>query len=110
MIVKLIFQPPFPSNGDPQADAIIGIGYMYALLIIMFVFSIAMVYCYKKVRHPLPIIVIYLNTVWMTFGTMGSPYFPFTPNYQVFILLFNTAFFLLFALEWYNDSKNSKKN
>ena len=102
----MFFQPPFPSNGFPEADAIIGVGIMFGLFFIFSLFTLLLIYFYKCKAPPLIMIVTYLNCVWMAMGSMGTPYFPFTPNFQIFILLLDTSIIICSAMEYYYSKKD----
>jgi hypothetical protein len=104
-MTKGLFQiDPFP---DPThaGQEIENVGLMFAFFLMFIVFMVLMVYCYQRLRKPLPIIVIYLNSLWASMLSLGSQQFPFTPQFQVFFMLFQSSLFLIFALEYSTQKK-----
>lgn len=108
-ITDIVFrQPPFPSDGDPQADAIIGIGISSILMAVILFMAILIVYMYVKVRKPLPMIITWISEISLSFEAMSNPYFqPFSPSIEIFLILWCTGFFIMYALEFYTQKKET---
>jgi len=94
---------PFPDCVN-EAEAIIIVGYTFASITIMLVLIVLTLYSYLKIKSFLPITIVFLFSIVIGTSSLEGAFIPFTPWFQIFFVLFQTIFFALKALSYY-DSK-----
>lgn len=71
---------------------------------IIFLFGL-MIFCYLKIRIFWIIIIIELFSLIIGFNSFNESVIPFTPYLQIFFLIFQTAIFLLTAIQVFEKDK-----
>jgi len=95
---------PFPDCAS-EAEAIIIVGYMFASMIIMIILIVFTLYLYFNTKEFLPILFVFLFSIVIGMTSFEGAFIPFTPWFQIFFVLFQTIFFVLKALNYYDDKK-----
>lgn len=104
----MLFQPP-PFPVECEADAIVGVGIMTAILIIYFFHVIVLEYSVRK-DNLVGVIIMFLMSLNIGMGTLDNVYWVFKPLFNILFILYQTSVFIKYAIEFYNDKKiNDKK-
>lgn len=105
----VINQPPFP-DGD-EADAIIAIGVMFGIILMILIFMLLAIYYHNKAdKDNFSIqLIIWLFSIFISFGSMSTDYFPHGVNAGIFLLIFHTLLFFLSSLKYYTQNQIKKK-
>lgn len=103
----MIFQQPPPFEPTEfEAIAITNMGFMFAEILILVIFMVLMIYLYKKVKEGyLPIIVVFLFSLIVGVEAMTHIHTHFSPYLEVFFLLFQASFFVMYVLENIQEKK-----
>lgn len=98
---------PFPSILETisESEAILFVGWMFAICLILVLLIYLMLYLYLKTEDFEPMLIIFLFS--LVIGTMSLSVIdiPFTPWFQIFFMLFQAVLFLLKALEYYQGKR-----
>ncbi len=111
-MTKETFQPP----GNPfpptiiEAEAIINIGLMFGHILILLVITILMIYYSKRTKNYITIIIIYLFSLVISVDSFLHIHTPFSPMFEIFILLFNSSLFIHSAIDYYTLEKKKREN
>ena len=111
-MTKVILQPP----GNPfpptiiEAEAIINIGLMFGHILILLVITILMIYYSKRTKNYITIIIIYLFSLVISVDSFLHIHTPFSPMFEIFILLFNSSLFIHSAIDYYTLEKKKREN
>jgi len=87
------------------ADTIVNISWIFSTIGFMFVLMVLTLYFYLKIKSFLPILIVFLFSIVIGTSSLGGAFIPFTPWFQIFFVLFQTIFFALKALSYYNDKR-----
>lgn len=96
-------EDPLPDD-ECIADTIIRKSWMFGTIGIMFFLMVITLFLYLKTKEFLPILFVFLFSIIISIGSI-SIQLPFTPYFQIFFMLFQTIFFMLAALNYYNNKK-----
>ncbi|QYW08121.1 hypothetical protein 15570_00024 [Lokiarchaeota virus WyrdV1] len=97
---------PKPPVCECEADAIILSAWIIislSILIFLMVLTLFMYYSRKPIEF-VPMLIIFLFSIIIGIGSI-SIQLPLTPYFQIFFMLFQTIFFVLVALDYYNNKK-----
>ncbi len=81
---------------------------MFAIFLIMILMISLMIYLYMKLNirgKYIPIFIVWIFSIEVGFNSMPSPFFPFSPNFQLFFILFQSSILVLTGLELYNGKE-----
>ena len=96
---------PKPPVCECEADAIILSAWIIISILILVFLMVLMLFMYYSKKKPIefvPILIVFLFSIILGIGSF-SIQFPLTPYFQIFFVLFQTVFFVLTALEHYNN-------
>lgn len=96
--------PPFEPT-DLPAEAITNIGYMFADILIFFIFIILLIYSYKTFQDYLIIIIVYSFSLIIGIEGLTHLHTHFSPTFELFFLIFQSGIFLLSSLRMYESKK-----
>lgn len=74
--------------------------------VILILLMLVMVEMYLKMRRFLPIIVVYLFSLIIGMTSLSEGNIPFTPWFQLFFLMFQSAIFIMVSIDLYNDNRS----
>lgn len=97
---------PKPPVCEYEAEAIIlSTWIIISLSILVFLMTLTLfIYYTKKRMEFIPILIIFLFSIIIGIGSF-SIQLPLTPYFQIFFMLFQTIFFVLAALDYYNNKR-----
>jgi len=93
-----------PLDDEYIVDAIIFKGWIFGTIGIMFILMILTLFLYFKTREFISILLVFLFSIILGISSF-SIQLPFTPWFQIFFVLFQSIFFVLTALNYYNNKK-----
>lgn len=97
---------PKPPVCECEAEAIILSAWIFisiSMLVFLMVLMLFMYYSKKRIEF-IPILIIFLFSLIMGINSLSID-FPLTPYFQLFFMLFQTIFFVLAALNYYNNKR-----
>ena len=94
-----------------EAIAIINIGLMYSYILFLIFFMSLMLYCYRKIKDILPIIVVYMFSLILGMDGFVHNHVltEFSPMFEIFFIVFQSIIFLLASLDYNENRKNKKR-
>ena len=106
-----LHQPP----GNPfpptiiEAEAITNIGLMFGHILILLVLMILIIYYSKRTKHYITIIVIYLFSLVISIDSFLHIHTPFSPMFEIFVIIFNSSLFIHSAIDYYTLDKRKRE-
>ena len=99
---------PFPSDPlcECEAQAIMLVGWMFAICLILVLLIYLMLYLYVKIEEFEPMLIVFLFSLIIGTTSLSVIDIPFTPWFQIFFMLFQTVLFLLKALQYYYNKRS----
>lgn len=110
-MTKGLHQPP----GNPfpptiiEAEAIINIGLMFGHILILLVVMLLMIYYSKRTKKYITIITIYLFSLIIGIESFLHIHTPFSPMFEIFVILFNSSLFIQSAIDYYTLNKRKRE-
>jgi len=97
---------PFPDILDcTESEAILLVGWMFAICLILVLLIYLMLYLYVKIEDFEPMLIVFLFSLIIGTTSLSVINVPFAPWFQIFFMLFQTVLFLLKALKYYYSKR-----
>ncbi len=95
-------QPPFPESGEEILEVAL---LSFHFIGLMF-FIVLMIYCVRVIKDILPIIVVYAFSIFIAFDSLNHAHPPISPMIEIFFVIFQTALFIMSAIETFETRKS----